>query len=119
MPEWETVYEDGKVKLYHNGDGGNRPYMVEIDGHGRALSKRALYELAQAALSDLLAIDEGEARCSSEKCSKPVRWVVTEKNKKMTPVDPEPQTVISAQGEYRLGYVPHWATCADPDRFRK
>lgn len=68
------------------------------------------------------------------KCGKPIVFVLTPKGHKM-PCDPEPQlfendepkTVlvlddgVSQHGVKKgdLGFIPHWATCSEPDSFRR
>lgn len=37
----------------------------------------------------------------------------------MMPVDPNPVRVVIKNGEVITGYYPHWATCTDPDSFKK
>ncbi len=52
-----------------------------------------------------------------EGCKKPIIWIKTVKGKSM-PCDPELVTVISRIGMIYKGFVPHWVTCKDADKFR-
>ena len=58
-------------------------------------------------------------RCSSPRCGMPILWIKTVADKNMC-VDPGGGVVIDPKtGEVVRGFVPHWATCKDPDFFRK
>lgn len=67
-------------------------------------------------------------------CGKEIIFIETENGKKM-PVDaekttivrqngkvetgPELKVIVNENGEMVAGYVPHWSTCTEPDKFRK
>ena len=55
-------------------------------------------------------------RCKA--CGAELKWIKTKTSKAM-PCDPKRVTVVTEQGEVLNGYVPHWATCPEADRFRK
>jgi len=51
-------------------------------------------------------------------CKKQIVWIRTAKNNKIMPCNPDLVTVTTAKGETVRGYVSHYATCSDADRFR-
>ena len=58
-------------------------------------------------------------RCASPKCQATIQWIETLAGENMC-VDPGVKTIIDKQtGEVATGFTPHWATCKDPDFFRK
>ena len=58
-------------------------------------------------------------RCASPKCQSTISWVKTIAGENMC-VDPGIKTIIDNNtGEVAKGFTPHWATCKDPDFFRK
>ncbi len=52
-------------------------------------------------------------------CGQPMLWVRMQETGKMMPVDPDPTTLISAEGKVIQGYRAHWVTCTAPGRFRR
>ena len=59
------------------------------------------------------------AICKSPKCGATIAFVTTTAGEKMC-VDPGTKTIIDPRtGEIHKGFVPHWATCKDPDFFRR
>ena len=58
-------------------------------------------------------------RCVSPKCHATISWIKTIAGENMC-VDPGVKTIIDKQtGEVATGFTPHWATCKDPNYFRK
>ena len=58
-------------------------------------------------------------RCASPKCQATISWVKTIAGENMC-VDPGVKTIIDNDtGEVATGFTPHWATCKDPNYFRK
>lgn len=51
-------------------------------------------------------------------CGLYIEWVKTKAGKWM-PIDPEGVTVVTREGEVVKGFIPHWATCKDANKFRK
>jgi hypothetical protein len=51
-------------------------------------------------------------------CGVYIEWVKTKSGKNM-PVDPELVTIITKEGEVVRGYIPHWSTCPEANKFRK
>lgn len=52
------------------------------------------------------------------KCNTDIKFIKTEKGKNM-PVDSRLVTIVTEDGKVVKGYIPHWATCSDPDYFRR
>ncbi len=56
-------------------------------------------------------------------CKEPIIWVKTAANDKFIPLNakPERRMIINAdhKAESVTTWMQHWATCTDPDRFRK
>ena len=59
-----------------------------------------------------------EGRCRGENCRRPIKWIFT-KARKWVPVDPKEVTIVTAEGEYLKGWIPHYATCPDAAEFRR
>ena len=58
-------------------------------------------------------------RCASPKCQATIQWIETLAGKDMC-VDPGVKTIIDKDtGGVATGFTPHWATCKDPNYFRK
>ena len=58
-------------------------------------------------------------RCASPKCQATISWIETIAGENMC-VDPGVKTIIDKNtGEVATGFTPHWATCKDPNYFRK
>ncbi len=53
-----------------------------------------------------------------KKCLKPIHFIKMKSGKSM-PVDPAPIRTVIEEGRVITGYYPHWATCTDPETFRK
>ena len=53
-----------------------------------------------------------------KKCKAKIRWIRTKKLEWM-PVDFKLITIITLEGEVVKGFIPHWATCNEPNYFRK
>ena len=63
---------------------------------------------------------EGDkSTCASPKCQATITWIKTLAGKDMC-VDPGVKTIIDKDtGGVATGFTPHWATCKDPNYFRK
>jgi len=51
-------------------------------------------------------------------CMKPIFFIKTKKGKSM-PVNTGKIKIMTEEGEIVIGYFPHWATCTNPNNFRK
>ena len=61
----------------------------------------------------------GESTCTSPKCGMTIAWIKTLAGERMC-VNPGIQTIVDKDtGEVMKGFTPYWATCKDPDFFRK
>lgn len=53
-------------------------------------------------------------------CQAPIRWI-TMKDGESMPVNSKPRNFVvleGSKGEIVKGYVPHWATCPERDKFK-
>ena len=51
-------------------------------------------------------------------CGVYIEWIKTTAGKDM-PVDPAEITIVTATGETKRGFIPHWATCPKANQFKK
>ena len=51
-------------------------------------------------------------------CNVPIYWIRTKRGQNM-PVERRKVTICTASGQVIQGYVCHWGTCPDRDRFKK
>ncbi len=91
-------------------------FMIEAGEDGVTLTRRQLFELALAALDEVLEIQEDLPQCRG--CNATIKWVTTEGGRP-TPLDPKPKSFVLNDGKYQIGFTPHWATCPNADEFRK
>ncbi len=59
------------------------------------------------------------AKCRT--CGAEIKWCEMKSGKKM-PLDDQPKQMVQIRegiGEIIYVYMPHWATCGDPNRWKK
>ena len=52
-------------------------------------------------------------------CQAEIKFIRTQKNLRMMPVNLPAITVVTADGQVIKAYTPHWATCKSAETFRK
>lgn len=64
---------------------------------------------------------ENQMKSTCQACGAPIKWIVTKTGKKM-PVDLKARrfyVITNGVPVMMSGHEPHWATCSDPNRFKK
>lgn len=92
---------------------------LEIDKEGRVVTPGQLLEFCNYAIEHVMAWfagDPGATKCKG--CNADILWVTTKKNGKPTPVNVKMQNYITKEGDYKVGMVPHWATCGKAKDFK-
>jgi len=99
----------GSTEFYTRGDGSGKLTCAKC---------RAPYELIPK--EDILTRAPAESRCKG--CNAPVRWIKMVSGKMMI-VNAKQQNFIVLTGdnlgETMRGWVPHWATCPEREKFSK
>lgn len=94
----------------------NGRVVIGIGDEVRTLDYSDALELADAIFEQAVVIIEANAKCGG--CQAPVKWVKT-LNKKNTPIDPAPQTIVTLDGRYVVGFTSHFASCPNAKEFRR